>query len=220
MEETAGFLANPPSVLPHPNFYKLQALRKYIVDTFQQLQHPTCPVYGWAGMETPSSIYALIGPVPFILPQDPGPIAMYPQWVSAFQIKMTDSFFKRDKNIFASEANINRVVIFMLNKCVPNQFKISNNPILTGWNPSMSIKDILTQLETTYGQPDAAAILANDNLFRLPFQATNAPEALFYRLEQCQEVAVIANNLYSVAQMITMAVRLLRAANIFPLKDF
>ena len=92
---------------------------------------------------------------------------------------MTDSFFKRDKNLFASAANINRAVVFMLNKCVPNQFKISNNPILTGWNPSMSIEGILTQLETTYGQLDAAAILANDNLFRSPFQATDAPEALF-----------------------------------------
>jgi hypothetical protein len=49
---------------------------------------------------------------------------------------------------------------------------------------------------------------------------TDAPEALFYRPEQWQEVAVIANDLYSVAQMITMAVRLLREANIFPLKDF
>ena len=84
----------------------------------------------------------------------------------------------------------------------------------------MSFKDILTQLELTYGQPDAAAILVNDNLLRLPFQATNAPKALFYRLEQCQEVAVIAINPYSVAQMTTMAVRLLCAANIFPLKDF
>ena len=130
-------------------------------------------------MATPASIYALIDPDPFILPQDPGPIAMYPQWVSASQIKMTDSFFKRDKNLFASAANINRVVVFMLNKCVPDQFKISNNPLLKVWNPSMSIKDILTQLETTYGQPDAAAILANDNLFRLPFQSNNAPEALF-----------------------------------------
>ena len=104
---------------------------------------------------------------------------------------MTDSFFKRDKNLFTSVASINHAVDFMLNKCVPNQFKISNNPILTGWNPSMSIEDILTQLETTYGQPDAASILANDDLFRSPFQATDAPEALFYRLEQCQEVAVM-----------------------------
>ena len=82
---------------------------------------------------------------------------------------MTDGFFKRDKNLFTSAANINCVGVFMLNKCVPDQFMISNNPLLTGWNPSMSIKDILTQLEKTYGQPDAAAILANNNLFRLPF---------------------------------------------------
>ena len=76
MEETTGFLANPPSVLPRPNFYKLRALRKYIVDALWQLQHPTHPVHGWAGMATPASAYALIDPDPFILAQDPGPIAM------------------------------------------------------------------------------------------------------------------------------------------------
>ena len=114
MEETAGFLANPPSVLPRPNFYKLQAIRKHIVDALQQLQHPTHPVHGWVGMATPASIYVLIDQIPFILPQDPGPIAMYPQWVLHSQIKMTDSFFKRDKNLFTLAANINSTVVFML----------------------------------------------------------------------------------------------------------
>jgi hypothetical protein len=84
----------------------------------------------------------------------------------------------------------------------------------------MSIEDILTQLANTYGQPDASAILANDDLFRSPFRTNNAPESLFYRLEQCQEVAVISNDPYTVNQMMTMSVYLLRAANIFPLKDF
>ena len=84
---------------------------------------------------------------------------------------MTDGFFKLDKNLFTSAASINRAVVFMRNTCVPDQFEISNNPLLTGWNPLMSIEDILTQLEKTYGQPDAAAIFANNNLFQSPFQS-------------------------------------------------
>ena len=78
MEEFAGFLANPPSVLPRLNFYKLRALQKHIVEALKQLQHPDCWVHGWAGMAMQDSIYALIDPTPFTIPQDPGPIAVYP----------------------------------------------------------------------------------------------------------------------------------------------
>ena len=130
VEETTGFLMNPPSVLPHSNFYKLRALQKHIVDALQQLHHPDRPVHGWAGVATPASIYALIDPASFAMPTDPGPISVYPQWVQPFQIKMTDSIFKRDKNLFPSAANINCAVVFMLNKRVMDQFKVSNNPIL------------------------------------------------------------------------------------------
>ena len=78
MKETTGSLANPPSVFPRLNSYKLRALRKHIVDTLRHLQHPELPVYGWAGMSTPASIYAPIDPTLFAMPMEPGPIAVYP----------------------------------------------------------------------------------------------------------------------------------------------
>ncbi len=108
----------------------------------------------------------------------------------------------------------------MLDELVSDQFKVSNIPTLTGWNASMSIMNMLDQLKTTYGKPDAMTLCANDTLFQSAFNPNDAPEALFHRIEQCQEIAVLARDPYSDVQVINNAVRLLMQASIFPMKEF
>jgi hypothetical protein len=84
----------------------------------------------------------------------------------------------------------------------------------------MSIIDILDQLDSTYGKPDTITLLHNNTLFRSAFNPTDAPESLFYRIEQCQEIQVLARDPYSNMKIINNTVRLLMQANIFPLKEF
>jgi hypothetical protein len=84
----------------------------------------------------------------------------------------------------------------------------------------MSIIDILDQLDSTYGKPDTITLLHNNTLFCSAFNPTDAPELLFYRIEQCQEIQVLARDPYSAMQIINNSVCLLMQANIFPLKDF
>ena len=108
----------------------------------------------------------------------------------------------------------------MLDETVPNQFKVSNIPTLTRWNTSMSIREMLDQLEGTHGKPDTMVLFTNGMLFCSIFNPNNAPEALFYRIEQCQEIQVLLHNPYSDIQVINNAVRLLIQASIFPLKEF
>ena len=84
----------------------------------------------------------------------------------------------------------------------------------------MSIIDILDQLDSTYGKPDTITLLHNDTLFRSAFNPMDAPESLFYRIEQCQEIQVLARDPYSAMQIINNAIRLLMQSNIFPLKEF
>ena len=43
---------------------------------------------------------------------------------------------------------------------------------------------------------------------------------MLYRIEQCQEIQVLAQDPYSDTQVINNAVRLMIQANIFPLKEF
>jgi hypothetical protein len=51
----------------------------------------------------------------------------------------------------------------MLDENIADQFKVLNVPTLTRWNTSMSIREMLDQLEGTYGKPDTKALFANDS---------------------------------------------------------
>jgi hypothetical protein len=108
----------------------------------------------------------------------------------------------------------------MLNNNIANQFKVSNMQNMTGWNSSMTVRSILKQLESLYGKPDTMLLFQNNTLFRSPFPATEAPEMLFYRIEQCQEIQTIAQDHYTLKQIINNAIHLLMQSGIFPLKEF
>jgi hypothetical protein len=108
----------------------------------------------------------------------------------------------------------------MLNANVSAQFEVSNNPTLTGWNSTMSIIDILSQLQVSSGKPNMMMLYINNILFRSLMTASNLPKMLFYRIEQCQEIQRIGNLPYSKEQIIANTVRILLQANIFPLKEF
>jgi hypothetical protein len=97
---------------------------------------------------------------------------------------------------------------------------VSNNAALTGWNSTMSIIDILAQLQNSYGKPNMMMLFNNDTLFRSPMKPGDSPEMLFYCLEQCQEVQRIGKVPYSDEQIIANAIRILATSNIFPLKEF
>ena len=104
----------------------------------------------------------------------------------------------------------------MLDELVSNQFQVSNIPTLTRWNVSMSIMNVLDQLEMTYGKLEAMTLSANNTLFRSTFNPNDALESLFHQIEQCQEIAVIARNPYSNVQVINNAVRLFDASEHLP----
>lgn len=221
-EEIHGALKNPPSLNPRPDFPKIRALREFI---YNVLKHVSCPqslIHGWAGLAMDPQMYALIEPNPFVMPPDPGDLPNYGgmQFPSTVALKTADRMFDMATNYFTSYLNINRALFRMLDDSIDNNFKVSNDPNLKGWNPTMSVQMILTQLETAYGKPTGTTIWENDKLFRSAFGAHEVPEALFLRLERCQEVAILGNNPYSQTQLVTCAVQLLLQSGIFPMKEF
>ena len=52
----------------------------------------------------------------------------------------------------------------MLDANMSAQYKVSNNPNLTGWNATMSVLDILNQLQDTYGNPSMMTLFTNETL--------------------------------------------------------
>jgi hypothetical protein len=133
-------------------------------------------------------------------------------------MKTIQATFDRDKNYYLSYKTITRACFRMLNAYVSDQFKVSNNPTLMGWNSAMSIINILIQLQVLYGKPNMMTLYTIDTLFCSLMTTGNSPKMLFYRIEECQEIQRIGNLPYSEEQIIANAVRILLKANIFPLK--
>jgi hypothetical protein len=213
-------LRNPPSVHPRPDFAKLRALCLHLTKALKFFECPQSALHGWSGLVMALAVYALLEPVPFFVPTDPGAAPVYTPFTTPAAIKMIDATFERDKNYFKSFKNIYRACFCMLDELVPNQFKVSNSPALLGWNPTMSIELISTQMESSYGKPSAAMLFANDTLFKSPLAANDSPESLFYRMKQCQEIMTLGNIAYTHEQVIANAVRIFMAARLFPTWEF
>jgi hypothetical protein len=165
-------------------------------------------------------LYALIEPVLFAVPVNPGATPVYQNFSPLAVMKMVDYAFERNTNYLLSYMNINRACFRMLDDSVPIQFKVSNVPTLTEWIASMSIQETLTQLETAYGKPTPMALHNINLLFRSPMATNDAPELLFYRIEQCQEIATLAGDPYTQMQIINTVVRILMQAQVLLSKEF
>jgi hypothetical protein len=164
-KEAAEFFKNPSRMLPRPDFAKLRALRKHMAQTLKQLVCPQSQINGWTGLVMDPGVYPLIEPVAFTVPVNPGAMPVYQNFSPPAMMKMIDYTFERNKIFFLSYSNINQACFCMLDDSIPIQFKVLNIANLTGWNASMSIQEILTQLKMSYGKPTPMALHNNDLLF-------------------------------------------------------
>ena len=77
-----------------------------------------------------------------------------------------------------------------------------------------------SNLKLHMGKPNTMSLFQNDTLFCSPFPVTKAPETLFYRIEQCQEIQMMAQDPYTAKHIIGNAVQLLTSSGIVPIKEF
>ena len=244
-DEAAALIANPPSLAPRPNFTNLRNLRRHIQRALQRLSCPQSNILGWAGLIMERSMYGLLTRIPFRVPTDPGPLAIYypppieivdargdpildAAGLPTYQAQPTieraaqatiDAQFKRAKNYYESYMNIRRAVFNILDDNIDDAFKVSNDPMLIGWNPSMEPREMFDQITTTYGRPTPAALLHNDTLFRSVYSPNDAPEVLFRRIEDCQEVQILGEDPYTPQQLLNNAIRLLLQCGLYT-RDF
>jgi len=136
-------------------------------------------------------MYGLLTTSPFRIPTDPGLLAIYysprvaivdtqgdpildGQGMPTYQAQPAigraeqatiDARFKRAKKYWESYQNIQCAVFNCLADGVNNAFKVSNDPALAGWNPSIKPREMFDQITVTYERPTPAALLQNDTLF-------------------------------------------------------
>jgi hypothetical protein len=70
----------------------------------------------------------------------------------------------------------------------------------------MEPREMFDQITATYGRPTPAALLQNNTLFRSMYSPQDAPEVLFRRTEDCQEVQILGEDPYMAQQLLNNAV--------------
>jgi hypothetical protein len=145
--KAAGFLKPPPSLKPRLEFTNIRALKKHVIKALSQLYCTQSAIHGWAGLAMDLATYQLLKGTAFVVPINPGPTAVYPQWAAPTMVKMINATYLRKKNYFLSYKNIERACFRMFDTNNGAQFKVSNTPALTGWDSTMFIVDILNQLQ-------------------------------------------------------------------------
>jgi len=76
-DEALALVANPPTLVPHPNFTNLHALRCHLQRALQRLVNPQTNILGWSGLVISRPMYQMLSMSPFRLPSNPGPQAIY-----------------------------------------------------------------------------------------------------------------------------------------------
>ena len=221
-DEASGVLRTPAfPKLGRPDFTSVRALRKHFHSALAKLECPQSSVYGWTGVAMDPVVYALIEPNPFAIPIDPGATPTYGQGFQTTQMmKTTEMIWENERTYFQSYGNIHRACFRLLDELIRPEYKVSNVSGLTGWNSTMSIQEIFAQLEYTFGKPSAYIGFQNNTVFTSPFSATDTPESLFRRVEECQEVAVLGGTPYSVQQIVNTTMYLFLQSGIFPTREF
>jgi hypothetical protein len=79
----------------------------------------------------------------------------------------------------------------------------------------MEVQEIFDQITSTYGRPTPVALLQSDTLFRSVYSPQDAPEVLFPRIKDCQEVQILGEDPYTAQQLLNNAVRLLLQCGLY-----
>jgi hypothetical protein len=136
-------------------------------------------------------LYALLTPLPFHTPNNPGPSAIYlwalnlasrvpnPAPLTRTEQATINMTFAHRKHYFLSMRNIKRACFTILDSTINNAFKVSNDPAIQGWHAGMSVMFIPDQLSKLNGRPTPAVLKMNDMVIRGPYSAADVPEVLF-----------------------------------------
>jgi hypothetical protein len=163
---------------------------------------------------------------PFRVPINPGAVTIYTSPVvtgqqpnlsplSQTEQATIDTQFAWQKHYFLSLQNIERACFTVLDASINDAFKVLTDPTIRGWHAGMSVRDILDQLSSIYGQPTPAAMEINNTAFRGVYSAADAPEVLFWRIKDCAETAILGRNPYTNRQLLQNAIHLLVTTGLY-----
>ncbi len=90
-DEATGYLKKIPSLEPRLDFNNIRALKQHVIKALSQMFSPQSAIHGWAGLAMGPATYLILRGIAFAAIYNPGPTAIYPQWVAPTTVKMIDA---------------------------------------------------------------------------------------------------------------------------------
>ncbi len=128
-----------------------------------------------------------------------------------------DAKFSMVRNYFKTWKNIYRACYDMLNAHVNIAAEVAppTTPPTTGWNATISLCDIFNQLATTYGKPTPDTMRQSNLTFLAGYNPQDSPEILFKQCTDCQEIATLAQNLYTTQELLQNSLDLIAQCSLY-----
>jgi hypothetical protein len=128
-----------------------------------------------------------------------------------------DAKFVLKKNYYKTWTNINCACYDTLDEHVNDAYIVAppTIPPTTGWNVTMSIRDIFDQMASMYGKPTPDAMRQNNINFLAAYNPQDPPEIPFKQCTDFQEIETLAKNPYTTQQLIINAIDLLARCRLY-----
>ena len=207
-----------PSLHPRPTHSNIRALEHDLFEKLQSMQSAQSEEWGYRGLAKQLIEYALKTNVAWTDAPNPGPHRTL--GLSAADTRDAEATCVAGKADYISQLNVTQAIIVALNVAVPKQFKRGTNAAggIMGANPYRNNQDpraILLALRTLYGKPSPAEKQANMTAFTAQWNPSDPIETYFDRLEDCYVTAIIATPLYTLEQMMDMAIMTLQITGLY-----
>jgi hypothetical protein len=102
-DEATGYLKKIPSLEPRLDFNNIRALKQHVIKALSQMFSPQSAIHGWAGLAMGPATYLILRGIAFAAIYNPGPTAIYPQWVAPTTVKMIDATWEKQVSEVAME---------------------------------------------------------------------------------------------------------------------
>jgi hypothetical protein len=189
-----GFQVPVPNVSNPPTYPSLQATRNALgILASEIVTTRGGGASGYLGIVLSAPIYELVNPgTPFILPQNPGPLPVFPANPTAPVIAAIERTHKEALRQFNEYNAIHRALKSKLTASIHPSYLKSINHTRFGFT-RISLREMFQHLFDTYARLDGIQVNANRQRLHDPWDPSTRFEDLISHLENVQELAADAN---------------------------
>ena len=170
--------------------------------------------HGYLGTTTEPGYYQTLTGAVFIPPFNPGAVAIIPQFATQQQARQLELAHKEAVRTYREFINVTGAIKQQLIGCIEETYLLGIRDAVLGFM-AVSPRQMLEYLYREYGQISQRQVAENEERMRAPYNPQEPIEKLFAQVEQGIELAIDAENPFSLQQVLTIAYNLVQQTGVY-----